>query len=218
MEFFVDLLPEDARRTLRRQSHLRLFKFGAVLMAVVAVGVVANSLVHLRGARSEHDVFASTRDQASKIDEHIALGLQERAALQAELAADAILRSPVSATEVVATIASLLPEGGWLESIKVSLEESRTSKGALPARPAYQVLMNGRAPTAEAVQALAAALRKTQPFVGVSVLEQRTAARVGGGSDQQFVLRLKVNPTLTTSDEVVRNKDTAITVASGVTQ
>ncbi len=202
-EFFVDLLPEDARRVVRRRGHLRLFKFGAVLMATLAVGVVTSSFVELRNAHAEHNVIVSMRDRASKIDELLAQGMRESAALQAELGADSMLRSPVATTEIVATIANVMPEGSWLDSLRVTLDEAKAAKGAPASRPTYLITLSGRAPTAEGVQALAAGLRTTMPFAGVTIVEQRTAPKPGGSADQQFVMRLRVNPMASTSDDTV---------------
>ncbi|MSR28688.1 MAG: hypothetical protein EXS03_03820 [Phycisphaerales bacterium] len=210
-EFFVDLLPDDARRHIHRRSRLRLFKFGAALILTVTVGGVTSSFVELRHARAEHSVIVSMRDRANRVDELLANGVAERAALHAELGADSVLRSPVETTEIVATIANLLPQGSWLESLRVSLDETKLTRGAPAARPVYTVQMNGRAGSAEDVQALATSLRKTQPFVAVTVVEQRTAPRAAGGTDQQFVMRLRVNPALVASDEVVSSGASTIT-------
>lgn len=217
-EFFVDLLPDDARRSLRRHQHLRLFKFATALMTTITIGLVTGSFVELRKARAEHDVIVSMRDRASRIDELVAQAVHDRAALHAELGADAMLRSPVTTGEVVATIANLLPEGGWLESLRVSLDETRNAKGTAPLRPAYLVTMSGCLPSAEAVQTLAGSLRKTPPFVGVSVVEQRSAPKAGGGLDQHFVLRLKVNPSTVVADEVANAQRAPSTPSRGVTQ
>jgi hypothetical protein len=215
-DFFVDLLPEDARRLVRQRAHMRLFRFGAALMATVAVGVVTSSFVELRNARAEHSVIVSMRDRASKVDELLAAGLREAEALSSELAADSLLRSPVTTTEVVATIANLMPTGSWLESLRMGLDEPKSAKGAPPARPSYLITMTGRAPTADGVQALAAGLRRTMPFAGVTIVEQRAAPKASGGVDQQFVMRLRVNPAATTSEETVvtraRNDRSALEV------
>ncbi|MSQ89959.1 MAG: hypothetical protein EXS01_00995 [Phycisphaerales bacterium] len=198
-EFYVDLLPDDARRILRERASFRLVKLSGILALTIVTGVAINSYVELRNARAEYEVFAQLRDRASKIDEMVAKSTQERTTLRGEIAVDAILRSPVSASEIIATISHLLPEGSWLESMKISLEETKLAKGAISARPAYLILMNGIAPTPESVQELASSLRKTPPFTAVTVLEQRAAARTSGGSEQQFVMRARIDPTAAAS-------------------
>ncbi len=211
--FFVDLLPNDARVALRRRAQFRLVKLGAALALTLTTGIVAKSFVELRNARAEHEVIVSLRDRASKIDEQLAQGIDERAAIRCEIAADAILRSPVSTSTIIATLSHLLPEGSWLESMKVSLDDAKLGKSIAASRPAYTVLMNGNAPNAQAVQDFAAQIRKTAPFVAVTVLEQRTAPRAGGGTDQQFVVRTRIDPTAIDSDASTSVKPWNSTVA-----
>ncbi|MSR70011.1 MAG: hypothetical protein EXS17_06680 [Phycisphaerales bacterium] len=198
--FFVDLLPSDAHQALRRRVNFRLVKLGAALALTLTTGGVVKSFVELRNARAEHEVIVSLRERASKIDEQLAQGVSDRAMIRSEIAVDAILRSPVSTSTIIATISHLLPEGSWLESMKVSLEDARLGKTLAASRPAYSIMMNGNAPNAQAVQEFAAQIRKTPPFVAVTVLEQRTAQRAGGGSDQQFVMRARIDPTAANND------------------
>ncbi len=193
-EFYVDLLPSDAHRALRQRANLRLAKFGAALLLTLTTGIVVKSFVELRSAHAEHEVIVSLRDRSSKIDAQLAQGISDRATIRSEIAADALLRSPVSTTTIIATLSHLLPEGSWLESMKVSFEDAKLAKSVGNGRPAYVVMLNGNAPTAQAVQDFAAQVRKTPPFAGVTVLEQRTAQRAGGGSDQQFVMRARIDP------------------------
>ncbi len=200
-EFFVDLLPSDAHKAPRRRAHFRIVKLGAALALTLTTGVVVKSYVELRNARAEHEVIVSLRDRASKLEEQLAQGIGERAAIRCEIAADAILRSPISTSTIIATLSHLLPEGSWLESMKVSLEDAKLGKAIAASRPAYTVLMNGNAPNAQAVQDFAGQIRHTAPFVAVTVLEQRTAPRAGGGSDQQFVIRARIDPAAENNDE-----------------
>lgn len=202
-EFLVDLLPDDARKHLRMRANLRLFKFSAALIMTVATGVVFNSVVELRKARAEHTVIVSLRDRASKIDTMVAAAALERTALQGELGADALLRSPVSTSEIIATVSSLLPQGSWLETLRVALDDPKTAKGAPPSRPSYTILLHGNAPTGDDLQELASNLRKTPPFIAVTVVEQRAVPRMGGGSNQQFVMRVRLEGASNATDAVV---------------
>ncbi len=199
-DFFVDLLPDDARKIFRRRAQFRIVKLGSILALTIATGVVFNSFVELRRAHAEHDVIMALRDRSSKIDELVNQSLQERSALRSEIAADAMLRSPVSTSTIIATLSHLLPEGSWLESMRIALEEQKVGKTPSTSRPTYLVMMNGMAPSAQAVQDFAAELRKNPPFSAVTVLEQRAAPKSGGGSEQQFVMRVRLDPSMAGSD------------------
>ncbi len=194
-EFFVDLLPDDARAIFRRRAQLRLVKLGSLLALTVAIGVVVNSFVELRRAKAQHEVIVALRDKSNKIDELVGQSAQVRTMLRSEIAADAMLRSPISTSTIISAISHLLPNGSWLESMKVSLEEQKPGKTPTANRPIYVVYMNGIAPNAQAVQEFAAEIRKTAPFAAVTVLEQRAAPKSGGGSEQQFVMRARIDPT-----------------------
>ncbi len=212
-EFFVDLLPSDAHQAIQRRSRFRLVKLGAALALALTTGVVVKSFVELRNARAEHQVIVSLRERASKINEQLAQSIGDRTAIRSEIAADAILRSPVSTSSIIATLSHLLPEGSWLESMKVSLEDAKLGKTLAASRPAYVVMMNGNAPNAQGVQDFATQIRKTPPFVAVTVLEQRTAQRAGGGSDQQFVMRARIDPTAANTDTETSTQTWNSTVA-----
>lgn len=201
-EFFIDLLPEDARKIFRQRARLRLIKLGSFLALTIATGVVISSFVELRKARAEHEVIATMRDRSSKIDELVSQAVQERDVLRSEIAADSMLRSPVGASVIIATISHLLPEGSWLESMKISLDEQRTSKAVAETRPTYVILMNGIATTSQAVQNFANDLRKTRPFAAVTIVEQRAAAKASGSTNQQFVLRMRIDTNADESENV----------------
>lgn len=194
-DFFVDLLPDDARKIFRRRVHFRIVKLGAVLTLTVTTGVVFKSFVELRKAQAEHEVIVALRDRSSKIDELVSKSANERTILRSEIAADAMLRSPVNTSAIIATVSHLLPSGSWLESMRVVLEEQKNGKTPSTNRPIYVVMMNGIAPNAQSVQDFAAELRKTPPFAAVTVLEQRAAPKTGGGSEQQFIMRVRIDPT-----------------------
>ena len=194
-DFFVDLLPDDARAIFRRRAQLRLMKLGSILALTVATGVVVNSFVELRRAKAQHEVIVALREKSNKIDELVGQSVQARTLLRSEIAADAMLRSPISTSTIISAISHLLPNGSWLESMKVSLEEQKSLKTTVANRPIYVVLMNGIAPNAQAVQEFASEIRKTAPFAAVTVLEQRAAPKSGGGSEQQFVMRARIDPT-----------------------
>lgn len=202
-EFLVDLLPDDARKHLRRRANLRLFKFSAALMLTLVTGVVISSAVELRKARAEHAVIVALRDRAAKIDTMVAAASRERQALQGELWADSLLRSPVSTSQIVATVSSLLPEGSWLETLRVGLDDAKQGKGAPTLRPSYVVLLHGNAPTGDDLQTLASTLRRTPPFNAVTVVEQRAVPRLGGGSNQQFVMRIRIDGDGTAAEPIV---------------
>ncbi len=211
-DFFVDLLPDDARKIFRRRAHFRLMKLTAVLALTITTGVVFNSFVELRKARAVHEVIVALRDRSSKIDELVGRSVQERSVLRSEIAADAMLRSPVSTSEIIATISHLLPEGSWLESMRVALEEQKLGKTPALGRPIYVVLMSGIASNAQSVQDFASQLRKTAPFVAVTILEQRAAPRSGGQSEQQFEMRARIDPNAAQSD-LSKSNSLARTVA-----
>ncbi len=194
IDFFVDLLPDDAREIFRRRAQFRLVKLGSILALTIATGVVVNSFVELRQAKAQHEVIVALREKSSKIDKRVELSVQERTRLRSEIAVDAMLRSPISTSTIISAISHLLPDGSWLESMKVSLEEQKSLKTPVANRPIYVVLMNGIAPNAQAVQEFASEIRKTAPFVAVTVLEQRAAPKSGGGSEQQFVMRARIDP------------------------
>ncbi len=194
-DFFVDLLPDDAREIFRRRAQFRLVKLGALLALTVATGVVVNSFVELRRAKAQHEVIVALRERSNKIDELVGKSVQVRTLLRSEVAADAMLRSPISTSTIISAISHLLPNGSWLESMKVSLEEQKNGKAPANNRPIYILLMNGIAPNAQAVQEFASEIRKTAPFAAVTVLEQRAAPKSGGGSEQQFVMRARIDPT-----------------------
>jgi Tfp pilus assembly protein PilN len=191
IDFFVDLLPDDAREIFRRRAQFRLVKLGSILALTVATGVVVNSFVELRQAKAQHEVIVALREKSNKIDKLVELSAQERTRLRSEIAVDAMLRSPISTSTIISAISHLLPDGSWLESMKVSLEEQKSMKTPVANRPIYVVMMNGIAPN---VQEFATEIRKTAPFVAVTVLEQRAAPKSGGGSEQQFVMRARIDP------------------------
>lgn len=193
-DFFVDLLPDDARAIFRRRAQFRLVKLGSLLALTVTTGVVVNSFVELRRAKAQHEVIVALRERSNKIDELVGQTAEERALLRSEIAADAMLRSPISTSTIISAISHLLPDGSWLESMKVSLEEQKSGKTPTTNRPIYILLMNGIAPNAQAVQDFASEIRKTAPFAAVTVVEQRAAAKSGGGSEQQFVMRARIDP------------------------
>ncbi|MDA0213924.1 MAG: PilN domain-containing protein [Planctomycetota bacterium] len=194
-EFFVDLLPDDALAIIRRRAQFRLVKLGSLLALTVATGIAVNSFVELRRAKAQHEVIVALRERSNKIDELVQQSVQARALLRSEIAADAMLRSPISSSTIISAISHLLPNGSWLESMKVSLEEQKSGKTLAASRPIYIVMMNGIAPNAQSVQEFASEIRKTAPFTAVTVLEQRAAAKTGGGSEQQFVMRARIDPT-----------------------
>ncbi|MSR44668.1 MAG: hypothetical protein EXS15_04825 [Phycisphaerales bacterium] len=219
-EFFIDLLPDDSRKIFRQRAAFRLVKLSAVLALSITTGIAINSYVALRNARAEHEVIVQLRDRASKIEELVAQSVGERGTLRGEIAIDAMLRSPVRASAIIATISHLLPEGSWLESMKVSLEEQKLTKTTVAGRPVYVILMNGIAPTSQAVQDLAGDLRNSAPFTAVTILEQRAAPKVGGGSEQHFVMRARIDPTAPANDSTVQVKPWSQSVAhaSSVTE
>lgn len=129
-DFFVDLLPDDARAIFRRRAQFRLVKLGSLLALTVATGVVVNSFVELRRAKAQHEVIVALREKSNQIDELVGQSVQVRTLLRSEIAADAMLRSPISTSTIISAISHLLPKGSWLESMKVSLEEQ--NQGKLP--------------------------------------------------------------------------------------
>ena len=195
-EFFIDLLPDDARTIFRRRAHLRLVKLGAALVLTITTGVAFDSVVQIRKARAEHDVIVALRDRAGKIDELVGQALQERTVVRCEIAADAMLRSPVAPSSIIATLSHLLPEGSWLESMRISLEEQKAGKIAPTNRPVYLITMSGIASSAQDVQDFASDLRKNPPFAAVTIDEQRAAPKSGGGSEQQFKMRARIDPSM----------------------
>lgn len=213
-EFFIDLLPDHTRSIFRQRAQLRLIKLGSLLALTIATGVVTSSFVELRKAQAEHEVIATLRDRSSKIDELVSQAIQERDVLRSEIAADAMLRSPVGASAIIATISHLLPEGSWLESMKISLDEQKHGKAVTATRPTYVILINGIATTSQAVQDFANDLRKTRPFAAVTIVEQRAAPKGSGSANQQFILKMRIDTNADESETVSASQSWSGTVVT----
>ena len=85
IDFFVDLLPDDAREIFRRRAQFRLVKLGSILALTIATGVVVNSFVELRQAKAQHEVIVALREKSNKIDKLVELSAQERTRLRSEI-------------------------------------------------------------------------------------------------------------------------------------
>ena len=201
-EFHVDLLPPEALRHAGIRLRRRIVALAATAFAVTLGGLAAHSFNENRSAAIRVAVAQDLRESAQSIDDVHAMLMAEREHLKRLVACQQTVSLPAQASDVIATISHLLPEGVSLHAMKISISESKATavRGQAQPAPAGQasqpkpvtldVALAGHSMTLGAVSELEQRLGARAPFVSV----RRNEVKQAGSGEQAFSLTVRVDP------------------------
>ncbi len=201
-EFHVNLLPPEALRHAGIRLRRRIVALAATAFAVTLAGLAAHSFNESRSAAIRVAVAQDLRESAQSIDDVHAMLMAEREHLRRLVACQQTVALPAQASDVIATISHLLPEGVSLHAMKISISETKapTARGQAQPAPSNQasqpkpvtldVALAGHSMTLAAVSELEQRLGARAPFVSV----RRNEVKQAGSGEQAFSLTVRVDP------------------------
>lgn len=127
-EFHVNLLPPEALRHAGIRLRRRIVALAATAFAVTLAGLAAHSFNESRSAAIRVAVAQDLRESAQSIDDVHAMLMAEREHLKRVVACQQTVALPAQASDVIATISHLLPEGVSLHAMKISISEAKARR------------------------------------------------------------------------------------------
>lgn len=199
-EFHVNLLPPEALRHAGIRLRRRIFALAATAFAVTLGGLAAHSFNESRSAAIRVAVAQDLRESAQSIDDVHAMLIAEREHLKRLVSCQQTVALPAQASDVIATISHLLPEGVSLHAMKISISEAKAAVArgqqaapqpqGQPKPVTLDVALAGHSMTLAAVSELEQRLASRAPFVSV----RRNEVKQAGSGEQAFSLTVRVDP------------------------